>query len=89
MRGQRDSGESEDAGVQLRVADESILACLDESRAEYPAIVANRTGLHVPYVRRRCDWLAGEGLLERVSDEVVYRITDDGREAVTRRNPRR
>lgn len=63
----------------MRPADRPILEFLAAKRAHYPAIVANRTGMHVPYVERRCRELAARGLVETVSDEVVYRITADGK----------
>lgn len=66
----------------MRPGDEAILQFLDEADAEYPAIVANRTGIHTPYVERRCDVLAERGLLEQVTGEVVYRITDEGRRRI-------
>ncbi|MFB6138099.1 MAG: helix-turn-helix domain-containing protein [Halobacteriaceae archaeon] len=82
------AGASERTVPGLRPADETILAALAASRAEYPAILAAETGLHVPYVRRRCDALAESGLVEQVSDEVVYRLTDAGERALSPRDPR-
>lgn len=61
-----------------RPADRPILEFLRERRAEYPAIVANRVGMHAPHVEQRCEVLAEHGLLEAVSGEVVYRLTEDG-----------
>jgi len=69
----------ESPAAWLRPADEAILDFLDGEGVEYPAIVAHRTGIHVPYVERRCAVLAERGLLERVSGEVVYRVTERGR----------
>lgn len=63
----------------MRPADEAILRFLSRERAEYPAIIANRTGMHTPYVERRCRALVDHGLIEPVSQEVVYRITARGR----------
>lgn len=62
----------------MRPVDEAILGFLAEERAEYPAIIANRTGAHTSYVERRCAALATHDYLEAVSGEVVYRITDRG-----------
>lgn len=62
----------------MRPGDRAILRFLATEGAEYPAIVANRTGMHVPRVEERCEVLAERGLTEAVSDEVVYRITEDG-----------
>jgi hypothetical protein len=64
-----------------RPADRNILEFLDDRGAEYPAIVANRIGMHAPYVETRCVELAERGLLEAVSGEVVYRITEAGKRA--------
>jgi len=63
---------------RLRPGDRSILAFLDAEGAEYPAIVANRIGMHAPRVEERCEALADAGLIEAVSDEVVYRVTRQG-----------
>jgi DNA-binding IclR family transcriptional regulator len=63
----------------MRPGDEAILQFLADETVEYPAIIANRTGIHTPYVERRCEVLTERGLLERVSGEVVFRITDEGR----------
>jgi predicted transcriptional regulator len=66
----------------MRPADEPILRFLDDAGVEYPAIVANRTGIHTPYVERRLEVLAERGLVEQVSGEVVYRVTERGRRHV-------
>jgi len=63
-------------------ADARVLEYLQESGADYPALIASNTGLHVPLVERRCDALEDRGLLEPVSDETVYRITDRGSDRV-------
>ena len=78
------SNQSRRTSMWSRPADDDILRFLREERAEYPAIIANRTGNHVPSVERRCRELAARGLIEAVSEEVVYRITRDGREYVER-----
>lgn len=62
----------------VRPADRLILEFLDDRRADYPALIAGRIGVHTPYVERRCAVLEERGLLEAVSEEVVYRITDRG-----------
>jgi predicted transcriptional regulator len=64
----------------MHPADEAILRFLAVERAEYPALIANRIGCHAGHVEDRCAELARRGLLEPVSGEVVYRITDAGRE---------
>lgn len=64
-----------------RPADEAIVEFLAGNGPEYPAIVANRIGMHAPYVETRCEELAERELLEAVSGEVVYRLTDAGEHA--------
>ena len=67
-----------DPSADLNSTDVRVLAYLEESGADYPALVASNTGLHAPHVERRCD-----ALVESVSDEVVYRITGDGRDVLS------
>ena len=62
----------------MRTADHQILEFLATRRADYPALVASRLGIHTPYVERRCAVLAEQGMLEAVTEEVVYRVTDRG-----------
>lgn len=64
--------------------DRAILTEFAESGADYPALVASRRGLHLDTVRNRCDHLAETGAIERVSEEAVYRITDQGERRVER-----
>lgn len=63
----------------MRTADRQILEFLATRRTDYPALIASRLGIHTPYVERRCAVLAEQGMLEAVTEEVVYRITEDGR----------
>lgn len=60
-------------------ADEEILRELHEQRPDYLPLVANRLGMHLGYVERRCDELVERGLIEAVSGETVYRTTALGR----------
>jgi DNA-binding Lrp family transcriptional regulator len=62
----------------MRPGDRPILRFLAAEGPEYPAIVANRTGMHAPRVEERCEALAERGLAEAVSGESVYRVTDAG-----------
>lgn len=62
----------------MRAADEDILQQLREERPDYLALVANRLGMHLGYVERRCGVLVEHGLVEQVSHEVVYRTTELG-----------
>jgi predicted ArsR family transcriptional regulator len=63
----------------MRAADERILRALHEDGPEYLPLVANRLGMHLGYVERRCDVLVDRNLVEAVSEETVYRATDLGR----------
>lgn len=62
----------------MRTADRQILEFLATRRTDYPALIASRLGIHTPYVERRCTVLEERGLLEAVTEEVVYRITEEG-----------
>lgn len=72
------SGSTHRAG-ELSDADRRILRYLAAETVEYPALIASNTGLHVPLVERRCRALTEADLLEAVSDEVLYRLTERGR----------
>lgn len=63
---------------QSHPADERILEFFEESPPEYVPIVANRLGIHVRYAERRVERLVDQGLLEPVSNEVVYTTTEAG-----------
>jgi hypothetical protein len=65
-----------------RPADVAILTFLAGHSAEYPAIVANRIGMHAPHVEARFEVLAERDLVEPVTGEVVYRITERGQRAL-------
>ncbi|MWV63809.1 DUF2250 domain-containing protein [Halorubrum sp. JWXQ-INN 858] len=69
-------------GIVVTRSDARALAYLVESGADYPALIAGNTGLHVAYVERRLTTMAEAGLVEEVSGEVVYRITTAGRDAL-------
>lgn len=68
--------------LTLTRSDERVLRYLAEAGADYPALIAGNTGLHAPHVERRVDVMVGAGLIEAVSEESVYRITDAGRDAL-------
>ena len=70
----------------MRPADERILRQLCEERPDYLALVANRLGMHVRYVERRCGVLVDRGLVEPVSGEVVYRTTERGEQVLAERS---
>jgi DNA-binding IclR family transcriptional regulator len=62
----------------MHSADAAILDALGRSQPEYLPLVANRLGMHLDYVDRRCQRLVEYGLMERVTGEAVYRLTDRG-----------
>lgn len=62
----------------MLAVDEAILEELAARSMEYPTLIASRRGLHVNYVENRCRILEERGLLEAVSREGTYRITDRG-----------
>ena len=63
-------------------ADERILRHLRAAGADYPALVAGNTGLHVPLVERRIALLEAEAYVEAVTGETIYRITGAGEGAL-------
>lgn len=63
-------------------ADERILRYLQETGADYPALVAGNTGLHVTLVERHIGLLEDGGYLEAVTGEAVYRTTEAGEAAL-------
>jgi DNA-binding MarR family transcriptional regulator len=72
----------------LTRSDERLLSYLDDAGADYQAFIAGNTGLYADHVESRLTALEGAGLVERVSGEAVYRITDAGREALRDDCPR-
>lgn len=59
--------------------DEIILEELEDVRLDYPVLIASRRGLHINHTVQRCRELERRGLVETVSGEVTYRITESGR----------
>ncbi|PSQ07493.1 DUF2250 domain-containing protein [Halobacteriales archaeon QS_6_71_20] len=68
--------------TSLSDADERVLRHLERAGADYPALVAANTGLHIPLVERRVAALADRGLVEAATAEEIYRVTDAGRRAL-------
>lgn len=66
----------------LTRSDERLLSYLADVGADYQAFVAGNTGLYDDHVESRLTALEDAGLVERVSGEAVYRITDAGRDAL-------
>lgn len=62
----------------LRPVDRRILEQMKEHEPEYVPLVANRLGLPLGYAERRCERLIETGLLEPVTNEVVYALTEKG-----------
>ena len=62
----------------FRGADAAILSYLSEERPTYVPLIANRLGMPTEYAQRRVDRLVESELVEPVSAEVVYRITERG-----------
>ncbi|PSP98450.1 hypothetical protein BRC89_07840 [Halobacteriales archaeon QS_4_70_19] len=67
---------------QSHPADERILEFFEANPPEYVPIVANRLGIHVRYAERRVETLVEQGLLEPVSNEVIYTTTEAGEQVV-------
>ena len=62
----------------LRPADRQILEHLRDNPPTYMALVANRLGMPTGYVNRRRDVLVEQGLVEPVTNEAIYRVTERG-----------
>lgn len=62
----------------MATCDEAILRDLHTEGIAYIPLVASRCGLHVKYAEARVEVLETNRLLERVSQEPVYRITKLG-----------
>jgi DNA-binding IclR family transcriptional regulator len=66
----------------LRPVDRRILKQMAEHEPEYVPLVANRLGLPLGYAERRCERLIEAGLLEPVTNEVVYRPTEEAQQVL-------
>jgi len=73
--------------TELSDADERVLRHLADTSADYPALVAANTGLHIPLVERRMATLAERGFVEVATAERLYRITEAGRRALDGGSP--
>lgn len=62
----------------LRPADHRILEHLRDNPPDYIPLIANRLGMNLSYAERRCDVLIEEGLMEPVTNEKIYRLSDRG-----------
>ncbi|WP_227377435.1 hypothetical protein [Haladaptatus halobius] len=71
----------------MRPVDIDILAALQRTQPEYIPILANRLGMHLPYIERRCELLVDHELITAVTGEVVYRLTSDGESLLASESP--
>jgi DNA-binding MarR family transcriptional regulator len=62
----------------MHPADDRILRYLEEHPPDYVPLIANRLGMHLGYVERRVDALVDHGLVEPISGESIYAVTDRG-----------
>ncbi|MHB9285793.1 hypothetical protein ACKVMT_01980 [Halobacteriales archaeon Cl-PHB] len=62
----------------IRPVDEQLLATLQQSQPDYVPLVASRLGLTVGYAEQRFERLVEADLVEPVTPEVVYRVTEQG-----------
>lgn len=74
------------ARVDIDPIDGGLLATLDERDEEYGAVLAHEFGLKPEAVERRCDRLVSRGLVERITAEPFYGVTDVGRRYLARRS---
>jgi len=85
---QRDDETLDSDRPTLTRSDKRLLSYLADVGADYQAFIAGNTGLYDDHVESRLTALADAGLVERVSGEAVYRVTDAGREALRDDCPR-
>lgn len=71
----------------LRPADRQILEHLRDNPPTYMALVANRLGMPTGYVSRRRALLVERGLIEPVTNEAIYRVTEAGEGYLDRTAP--
>jgi DNA-binding MarR family transcriptional regulator len=63
---------------RLGPTDAAILDHLSEQGLDYPEVIAVEGAVAPDRAARQVDTLASRGLVEQVSPEVVYRVTDRG-----------
>ena len=64
--------------ISLYASDHAVLEDILREQPDYIPLVANRLGMHLSYVETRCNRLVELGLLETVTNEVVYAVTERG-----------
>lgn len=62
----------------MHPADRRILEYLGEHPPDYVPLVANRLGLNLSHAERRVEVLVDRGLVEPVTEESIYGLTDRG-----------
>ncbi|MFC4551704.1 MULTISPECIES: hypothetical protein [Halorussus] len=70
----------------LTRSDVAILRDLSADGPDYIPLVANRIGIHLKHVESRCTVLLERGLIEQTTDEVIYRLTEDGEQCLRARS---
>lgn len=63
---------------RLRPADRRILEYLDSNPLDYVALIAKRLGMPTGYTTERRDVLVERGLIEPVTNEAIYTLTERG-----------
>ncbi|PSQ07613.1 hypothetical protein BRC93_16020 [Halobacteriales archaeon QS_5_70_15] len=63
----------------LRTADERILRYFEAHPPDYVPLMASRLNVHLDYAEQRVALLVERGLLEPVTNERIYTVTDPGR----------
>ncbi len=67
-------------------ADERILRHLRDNPPDYVPLIANRLGMHLGYVERRVETLVEHGLIEPISGEIIYGVTELGERYLVNEN---
>lgn len=62
----------------LRPVDRRILEHLRDNPPDYIPLIANRLGMNLSYAERRCEVLIERGLMEPVTNEKIYRLSERG-----------
>lgn len=68
----------------MRPNDGDILATLSRTGPEYGPVIAYQLDMGNDTFERYCERLTANGVLERVSEEPLYRLTERGHQLVDR-----
>ncbi|WP_458188450.1 hypothetical protein [Haladaptatus sp. NG-WS-4] len=71
----------------MRPVDIDILLALRRTQPEYIPLLANRLGLHLAYVERRCELLTDHKFMTAMTGEAVYQLTSDGETLLKAESP--